>query len=77
MPEHRGAAGIDPGVVRLLCEAEIRAAVAAECLPEEPVRFVHVSGHVDRPAGERRDERDILGRLVRAALVGRVVRGAD
>ena len=34
-------------------------------------------GHVDRPAGQRRERGDVLGRLVRAAVARRVVRRAD
>src|SRR4029453_15687158 len=75
--EHREPAGVYSSVVRLLAQPEVGATVASECLPKQPVGFVHVSGDVDRPAGKRRDERDVLGRLVRAPLVRCVVRRAD
>ena len=75
--QHREPAGVDSGVVRLLAQPDVDAAVASECLPEQPVGLVDVSGHVDRPAGKRRDERDVLGRLVRAPLARRVVGRAD
>ena len=75
--EHREPAGVDSSVVRLLAQPEVGATVASECLPKQPVGFVDVSGDVDRPAGKRRDERDVLGRLVRAPLVRCVVRRAD
>ena len=64
--EHVSQSPSTAGVVRLLAQPEVDAAVAAERLAEQPVDLVDVPGHVDRPAGQRRDERDVLGRLVRA-----------
>ena len=76
MSEHGEAAAVDARVVLLLAHADVDAVVAREGPPEERFELLGVPRDVDRPAGQRRDERDVLGRLVRAAGARRVVGGA-
>jgi hypothetical protein len=58
-------------------EADVDVAVGGDRVAQHHLGLVGMTGDVDRPVGQRAEQRHILRRLVRAAAVGCVVRGAN
>ena len=61
-------------MVLFLRQPDVDAIVAGEGLREHALDFVGMTGHLNRPAWQRSEQCDVLGCLVRASGMRRVVR---
>ncbi len=75
-PQHGQAVGVHRRRVGLLGHPDVHAVVSGECPRERGLELVGMAGDVDGPARQRRQQRDVARRLVRAARLGAVVGGA-